>query len=62
MQLVGSVSRGRKCECSDAVHAQMSWRLLTLGNDSFNLKNMFHEQSSDGNNLHVWLRHAGSDR
>lgn len=41
MQIVGSVFRGHKCECSDALHAQMSWRVLILGNDSFNLKLCF---------------------
>lgn len=41
MQCVGSVSWGHKCECSDALHAQMSLRVLILGNDSFNLKICF---------------------
>lgn len=28
--ILGSVFWGQKCECSDALHAQMSWRGLIL--------------------------------
>ena len=41
MQIVGSVFWGDKCECSDALHAQMSLRVLILGDDSFYLKLCF---------------------